>query len=38
MRNECADSATYLSVESELLGQFDLCGACSRYQSLVLGN
>lgn len=34
----CADKAAYLSVGSELLGQFDLCGACSRYQLLVLRN
>lgn len=30
--------SAYLSVGSELLGQFDLCGTCSRYQPLVLGN
>lgn len=35
-RKECADSAGYLSVGSEVLGQLDLCGACSRHQSLVL--
>lgn len=38
IRNEWAVNATYLSVGSKLLGQFDLCGTCSRYQPLVLGN
>lgn len=38
IRDERAVNAVYLSVGSELLGQFDLCGTCSRYQSLVLGN
>lgn len=38
IRNERAVNAVYLSVGSELLGQFDLCGTCSRYQPLVLGN
>lgn len=38
IRDERAVNGVYLSVGSELLGQFDLCGTCSRYQPLVLGN